>query len=394
MNECRRGQRNVGLANPLWRAAGAAIAWSIVGLLAGGACPWGASGAEPERLMLTEPTPFRVYQREGFEPRRAAEHDGGAAARGAAAVPLRMADLPGTEDAVGEYRVSAVGAKGTPPNDWQPLPAPPAGTTARMLRVPAGGWYRLEVRLRRGNEIVAAGAVEPFGVGEVFVVAGQSYATNCNDARLRVTDPAERVAACDPAHGGWRVAHDPQPAPDQSDGGSIWPAVGDLLVPVLDVPVGFLNVAYGGTSSTQWLPGGALHERLAKRGQALGRFRAVLWQQGESDVIDKTETARYVEHVQTIRAAAEKSWGFQPPWLLAKSTLHPTVYRDPPGEQRIRRGIEELCRQPGFHPGPDTDWLTGDNRGGPGSRRHFSASGQRQAATLWFAALWRELAFP
>jgi hypothetical protein len=224
-------------------------------------------------------------------------------------------------------------------------------------------------------------------------VAGQSYATNCNDEKLKVSDSEGRVVAFDWAKGTWGVAHDPQPVPDGSFDGSIWPAFGDTLLPMLRVPVGFANVAWGGTSSTQWLPGGEhqLHERLVKTGKQLGRFRAVLWQQGESDVIGKATTAAYVERLKTIRAESAKAWGFEPNWLLAKSTLHPTVYNDPEGEGRIRLAIDELCTLPGFRPGPDTDILGGENRGPLGSRRHFSGLGQRRAATLWFAAVWDEL---
>jgi hypothetical protein len=79
---------------------------------------------------------------------------------------------------------------------------------------------------------------------------------------------------------------------------------------------------------------------------------------------------------------------------LAKSTLHPTVYNDPAGEQRIRTAIDQLIALPGFGPGPDTDILGGENRGGPTTRRHFSGIGQRRAAQLWFTAIWQELTRP
>ncbi|WP_406694682.1 hypothetical protein V5E97_26860 [Singulisphaera sp. Ch08] len=45
----------------------------------------------------------------------------------------------------------------------------------------------------------------------------------------------------------------------------------------------------------------------------------------------------------------------------------------------------------GFRPGPDTDILGGENRGGPNSRRHFSEVGQRWAGLLRFAAVWAGL---
>ncbi|MEO8498977.1 MAG: sialate O-acetylesterase, partial [Planctomycetota bacterium] len=255
----------------------------------------------------------------------------------------------------------------------------------------AGGWYRLELRCRAGDDIRAAAAVEPIGVGEVFVVAGQSYATNCNDERLTVADSQHRVVAFDSAKHSWDVANDPQPVFDGSDGGSIWPPLGDALAKELQVPIGFANVGIGGSSSAQWLPAGNLFPRLVAAGKSLGTFRAVLWQQGESDVLTKNTSDGYVANVNTIRETAAKAWGLDPPWLLAKSTHHPTVYNDPEGEGRIRAGIDELVKQPGFRAGPDTDTLTGENRGDINSRRHFTGIGQRRAAELWLASIRREL---
>lgn len=266
------------------------------------------------------------------------------------------------------------------------------GTIVADVVVPAGGWYRLEVRERgRDGAIRREASVEPFGVGEVFLVAGQSYATNTNDERLRVTDARQRVAAYDVATRTWRLADDPQPAPDRSEHGSIWPPVGDALARALDVPIGFANVAVGGTSSAQWMPEGPLSARLWQAGRDLGRFRAVLWQQGESDVLADTPTAEYVGRLERIRAAAVEAWGSAPPWICALSTHHPTVYRKPEAEESVRIAITELCRRPGFVLGPDTDQLQGENRGGPQSRRHFSAIGQRNAARLWSEVLLRQL---
>jgi hypothetical protein len=155
--------------------------------------------------------------------------------------------------------------------------------------------------------------------------------------------------------------------------------------------VAFVNVSVGATSTTKWLPGGPLHKRLCQVGRDVGPVRAVLWQQGESDVIEKTPIATYVKNMKEIRDAAAEAWHHEPPWLLAKSTLHPTVYNVPVEEERIRNAIDELWKQTGFRPGPDTDILGGENRGDAKSKRHFSAIGQRRAALLWFAILWNEL---
>lgn len=352
--------------------------------------------------VIVAPLPWQVVQRSGFDPRRAAADP---ASRGEARLRVELTGehllTAGTRC---ESRLVAVSMGPDPIR--APAPAPAAAMSAAAaawtrlsleaeetgshdraagsLVVPAGGWYRLEVRLHPADGgPSAATAVEPVGVGEVFLVAGQSYATNTNDERLSVTDGRRRVAAFDVDAGRWRLADDPQPAPDRSDGGSIWPPVGDRLAAALDVPVGFVNVAVGATSTRNWAPDGPLSARLQRAGQMAGPFRAVLWQQGESDVIEQTATDEYVARLQAIRAAAIEAWAFDPIWLCAFSTHHPTVYRDPDGEGRIRTAIERVSRLPGFGSGPDTDTLQGADRGGPGSRRHFSPQGQRRAAALW-----------
>ena len=236
---------------------------------------------------------------------------------------------------------------------------------------------------------MTSAAIEPIGVGEVLVIAGQSYADGANDELLKVEDPHGRVVAYDRVKNAWRVAHDPQP--NIVNGGTIWPPLGNLLLPLARVPIGFVNVAVGGTASRQWLPGEQLFQNLASAGTAISRFRCVLWQQGESDVIENVATEKYVSHITAIREALAKVWQFSPPWLLAKSTLHPTVYNNPNGEGQIRAAIDQLTKLPGFRVGPDTDILGGENRGGIGSRRHFTGLGQRRRALLWFTAVWQEM---
>ena len=337
---------------------------------------------------VVHPVPYQVIQRVGFHPTPAAEVS---ANRGYATIPVRLR-LSGdqasgnTAPYQSEYRILETTDTGSEVR-WSPLDLEHdqrqhlwSGSCVAM----AGGWYRLEVRLRKTADVPwIETTVEPIGVGEVFLVAGQSYATNTNDERLRIEDERLRVAAYDVMSDRWQTAHDPQPAPDKTDGGSIWPPLGDLLAAEYSVPIGFMNVAVGGTSSEQWQPAGELFPRLVQAGKSTGRFRAVLWQQGESDVINGTSREQYVHNIQTIRTAAVRAWGFEPVWLCAKSTHHPTVYDKPEDEQRIRDAIDDLSAMPGFGAGPDTDLLRGENRGGLGSRRHFSGLGQRRAAAMW-----------
>lgn len=343
-------------------------------------------GADATRIIT--PQAFQVVQREGFDPTVAPVNYPENTGRGWADVPLAWT----ARDAAGDWECRIVPLDGAfgQPVDWKKLIVTRDAAHHRSsVRVGAGGWYRLELRQMVGKDILQQNSVEPFGVGEVFLIAGQSYASGANDENLKVTEPQRRVAAFNWRENLWQVCDDP--VPHVGPKGTIWPALGDLLVPLLQVPVGFVNVAVGGTSTRQWAVEGPLFADLVTAGKKTGKFRSVLWQQGESDVIERTSTADYVERVVTIRTAAMREWGSDVPWLPAKSTLHPTVYRRPLEEEQIRKAIQQLWSTPGFRPGPDTDVLDGENRGGPQSMRHFSGIGQRRAAQLWFAAVWTEL---
>ena len=344
---------------------------------------------EVAKFKLTSPLPYQVVQREGFEPGRSHVHNVNGPEMGYADIHVHGVK---PQDIQGQFQFRAIALPGAygQSTEWMPMEVEEKDLNfVGLAEMIAGGWYRLEVRCQKDGKTIAEGSVEPMGVGEVFVVAGQSYAAGANDELLKIADPQGRVTAFDGKTKTWQIANDPQP--HVGDGGTIWPALGDLLVPMLRVPVGFVNVAVGGTSTRHWMPDGELHKNLVAAGNAVGPFRAVLWQQGESDVIEKTTTEVYVKNMIRIREAAARDWQFEPTWLLAKSTLHPTVYKDVFSEDRIRIAIQQLWKRPHFAPGPDTDLLSGENRGDANSRRHFSGIGQRRAALLWFVAIWNEL---
>ncbi len=341
-------------------------------------------------LKITSPKSRQVVQRENYQPANAHDHEPGGPKLGDAKVAVH-----GTWSGTTPVRLEArtilhEGCVGRAV-DWTMLgDIKTVGEFQLPITLPAGGWYRLEVRtVNATGEALTTTEVNPIGIGEVFVISGQSYAAGANDELQRIDDPLERTVLFDIVAKTWRTAHDPFPAVD--NGGTIWPAFANAIQPLLRVPVGLVNVAVGGTASRQWMPGEALYQRFLENSREVGRFRYVLWQQGESDVIENIPTATYVERLETIRNNLVKDWGFAPKWLLAKSTLHPTVYNRPVEEGRIRDAIHQLWKRPGFGRGPDTDILAGENRGGMQSRRHFSAIGQRRAGLMWFASVWAAL---
>jgi hypothetical protein len=347
-----------------------------------------ATGKSVE-VKILRPSPFQVFQREGYVASRAHEHEPGGPVLGYGMVPIAM-EVPELLGVGFQYRVLKLEHAFGREIDWTDLNwIRPQGEFGVPVKIYAGGWYRIEIRCLLKGQVVATAGVEPVGVGEVFVIAGQSYAAGCNDELTRIDDPAGRVVAFDVTKRSWSVAHDPQP--NVGSGGTIWPSMANVLLPIVRVPIGLVNVAVNGSSSRQWLPGEALFNTLADAGRVIGRFRAVLWQQGESDVVNKVSVETYIQNLILIRTTLAKEWRFEPPWLLAKSTLHPTIYNDPIHEGMIREAVDRLWKIPGFRPGPDTDILGGENRGGPQSQRHFSGIGQRRAGEMWFAAIWSEL---
>ena len=228
------------------------------------------------KLELTHPQPYQVIQRIGVAP-----------GKGYADVKIVGKLSVEAAKATWDYRIVSLpetaeqSDKSSTRVDWKSIIPTFEGQTFQALAtVPAGGWYRLECRCRMEDNLIAVGSIEPIGVGEVFIVGGQSHATNCNDEQFKVSDRQQRVVSFNSAKQTWAVAHDPQPVFDGSDGGSIWPPLGDTLANELEVPIGFANVAIGGSSSAQWLPEGDMLPRLISAGKLLGDFRAVLWQQG------------------------------------------------------------------------------------------------------------------
>lgn len=192
------------------------------------------------------------------------------------------------------------------------------------MRVAAGGWYAVQVRLLRNGRPVAQESVSHVGVGEVFVVAGQSNATNYGEVLRQPR--SGMVAALGPA--GWQIANDPQPGvQDHSTKGSFIPAFGDALYEKYHVPVGVVAVGHGSTSVRQWLPkgerfavpptmgkfvrsvapgvwecDGTLFDGMMAAIQRVGRdgFRALLWHQGESDAHQKPEHDITAEEYQRL----------------------------------------------------------------------------------------------
>ncbi|MFM7075703.1 MAG: sialate O-acetylesterase [Planctomycetaceae bacterium] len=288
---------------------------------------------------------------------------------------------------------------------WHPL-ARDAGRFVGAIPAPAGGWHALEVR--RAGSAAADAVVTRVGVGEIFVVAGQSNSANHGEARLV---PASDLVSSLAPDGTWRHAADPQPGAS-GDGGSFLPPLGDLLVARFGVPVGFVSCGIGATSVREWLPAGvpfpnpptlegrvrrradggwesdgAAFAMLVERMRGVGPegFRAVLWHQGESDAnqADPTRTLAgplYEACLARVIRDSRAALGRDDAWFVARATYHV------PGDEAspsIRAAQGAVCRDRIALSGPDTDALGAGSRDGGGKGVHFSAAGLVRHAEAW-----------
>ncbi len=349
-------------------------------------------------VEITAPTDYRVSQRQ-------------TRVRGAIRIEGK---IDGAEGDV-QFRITGKPLEGSLPGDWQS-----AGVDQQKhlfhadVSVPAGGWYRLEVRVVKNGETLGQASVEHVGVGEVFIVAGQSNSANHGEQRQKPT--SDRVVSFDGSK--WRIANDPQPGAS-GDAGSFIPAFGDAMAKKYNVPIGLACAGAGGTSVREWLPKGdavaappttganvtetgpnawactgGLFERLKGRICQFGPsgFRAVLWHQGESDAhqpagrnITPDQYRQYLTRViQSTREAA----GWKVPWFVAQVSYHTPADQ---GMPELRAAQQSLVADGIALAGPNTDELKSEYREAGGQGVHFNARGLQRHGELWAESVGRWL---
>jgi len=258
------------------------------------------------------------------------------------------------------------------------------------LPVSAGGWYGVEVEVvpPKGAKVVMH--VVPVGLGEVFVIGGQSNAANTGQPPQAPKD--DRVSTLGPR--GWKLARDPQPLATW-DGGSPWPHLGDLLVERLGVPVGFVALGWGGSSVGRWKPTGKIYGRLGKALAQLGPngARALLWHQGEADTMEFTAREVYVERLNAVIAASRKDAGWSIPWIIAGVSYPGADFADAPrlAHGKVVRLAQDdvIAADPLALAGPTTDDMIGPRWRHDGT--HFNADGLNEHGRRWFEVVMREL---
>ncbi len=277
--------------------------------------------------------------------------------------------------------------------DWQILTSAPLNGVFQGALRATGGLYQLEVRGLRQSQLIVQGTVDRVGIGEVFLVAGQSNAMGLPDLGAKGT--SERVVSMNVSNqtlnsNGVTVAPDvPFPAPVMSQllatnfifpmGQTAW-CWGDLGEAIADkyrVPVAFFNVGFAGTVADNWSrsahgqtatniftskpwpylqPYANLRNTLQYYHSQLG-IRAVLWHHGESDAVPyKTPLAEYQQLVQDVINQSRLDLGQTMPWVVARGSITPS---GPISSPDILGAQNALIQTPGNNvwAGPNTDTI-------------------------------------
>ncbi|HZY61416.1 MAG TPA: sialate O-acetylesterase [Edaphobacter sp.] len=387
--------RRIGCWVRLWKLAGCAVL--LLGFQVFGRAQ---QATVPQAISITSPMDYQVFQRQS-------RLRGTIVLKGHVAVPA---------DHI-EVRVTGKSLLGPLPGKWKKISLNgKAGDFNTRLVGVAGGYYEIDVRAMAGKREVAQAAVPHVGVGEVFVISGQSNSTNYGEVRQTIATGMVSTFSGK----AWRLANDPQPGvQDKSNKGSFIPAFGDAMFRKYGVPIGVASVGHGSTSVRQWLPKGApvevmptkewfvtrrkdgvlvsdgtlfdgMMERIGELDAEPGGhgFRAVLWHQGESDCHQpaghEISAAVYEQMLKQVIQATRKQAGWNIPWFVAEASYHSPTDMSCPSLRAAQRALWE--NGVAFE-GPDTDALTMQYRQQNGKGVHFNDAGLKLHGQLWAQAV-------
>ena len=249
----------------------------------------------------------------------------------------------------------------------------------------AGGWYKVEILIHDDSgKVLGRQLLDKVGIGEVFVVAGQSNSTNCGSVRTQ--SQTGMVASTDGSR--WQKGDDPMIGTnDNCTGGSSWPSAGDVLAESLKVPVAFASTGRSGTAVSQWLPDSTdnLLAYTDARIKQLGHkgFRALLWHQGETDVANESTEQIYYDRLKTVIDTSRSNAGWQFPWLVAEAAWCRQIqqYNKPAFERQVLAAQRRLAASLDYVlPGPNTDRFTTGYRS---TNCHFNEAGAKATGAEW-----------
>lgn len=214
-----------------------------------------------------------------------------------------MADITiaGTIPYQGAYDVEARWNGGA----WTDIDTGAVGSFSGTLSAQAEGQGTLEVRVKDYPAQIASAA--HVGVGDVFVIAGQSNASGRGTNNQSYSHATLKAGLLGNDYV-WGEMIDPTDdntgqvdgvSSDSIAAGSVWPLIATSIMADQGVPVAFIPCAKGGAGIASWQPGvnhsdrttlyGSMNYRITQCGGAL----AVLWWGGETDALASMAEATF-----------------------------------------------------------------------------------------------------
>jgi len=255
----------------------------------------------------------------------------------------------------------------------------------------AQGQYTISVR-------IAGSAVQkdvPFvGVGDIFVIAGQSNASGRLVYRQVYSHPTLKAGLFTNAYLWGELKDFTDSITSQRDTisagdygvGSIWPLLATHIMADQNVPVAFVPCAKGGSSITQWQPAypltqTTLYGSCVNRIYTVGGAKAILWLQGETDAGNNMATEIYEERLNTLADAFQADTGLS----MMVAQLHTLTKIPVSAQMEIREAIFAADEaNENIITGPDLSVIRATDRAG----QHFTTTAAGQlAADLWWQAI-------
>jgi len=322
-----------------------------------------------------------------------------------------------TKTPVNRVEVRAIPLNGGNDTGWVILQDNPQGGAFAGTLTLNAGWYELQVRGLRGDEVISGRGVDRLGVGEVFLIAGQSNAQGfftygsprANDDRVNCVNYS--------IDGGLPTTEPPFPTfshleadmyiSPRGNSSWYWGRLGDLLAARLNVPILFFNAAWTATSSENWRssaegrptfgayssdyqfpagqPYGNLKVAMQFYAHSLG-MRAILWHQGETDSYQASSADTYSSNLRVIIQKSREHSGKNVSWVVARASYDD----DRKSNAAVLAGQDQVINSvPNVFPGPNTDVIqvprTTPTR--PTDNVHFQDGFLNEVAMAWSNSL-------
>ncbi|MEP1487470.1 MAG: sialate O-acetylesterase [Algibacter sp.] len=187
------------------------------------------------------------------------------------------------------------------------------GTFSGTITGQSSGMGALEVRFT--NETSTSVSIENVGIGDIYIVAGQSNASGRGFTLNTASHPtfSATLFGNDDV---WKVLADKSDdnvnqidavSSDAIANGSAWPLVATTLMADQDVPIAFVPTAKGGSSILQWQPStnhsdaSTLYGSMSRRITAVGgKVKGVLFFIGETDAQNNTTLADFTSGLNSF----------------------------------------------------------------------------------------------